>query len=324
MAQFLQSMLASNESVAVSNLKSDDLPVHPLSHVLVTLKFAQNQANTQLTFANIAAMITRLEVLYKGSAVFSMSGLDCLAVGRFIVGFESWGLNMTGADNDLMSFTFLVPFGRKLFDPKECYPASMRGELILQTQFASSFTQIDAVTYQVETFELLGANPEKYLRMTTLSRTPTATGDTEIDLPIGNKLSDIVLWGTTIPAADTATTTIQNVRLQVDNVERYYTRTFFESLHNASGRLMPPPGYWGSHIHQIDGASFAQYMDTSPTKPSNHILSNHLHMPIDIHRDGQFELNTRGLSDLELVIDAGDTNPIRVIPCEIVSSADRG
>jgi hypothetical protein len=88
--------------------------------------------------------------------------------------------------------------------------------------------------------------------------------------------------------------------------------------------VRPAPGYWGNHIHQIDGAAFAQYMDTSAVKPSNHVLANHLHMPIDIHRDGQFMLDTKGLSDLELVIDAGDTNPLRVIPCEIVSSSDRG
>ena len=324
MGQFLQSMLVTNESVAVGNVKTDDLPVHPLSHVLITLKFAQNQANTQLTFANIAAVMSRIEVLYKGSGVFSLSGLDCLAVGRFVVGFESWGVNMTGADNDLLSFTFLVPFGRKLFDSKECYPASQRGELQLQITFAAAFTQIDGMTFQVETFELPDAAPEQYLRCTTLSRTPTATGDTEIDLPIGNSLSDIVLWGTTIPAASTATTTIQNLRLQVNNVERYYTRSYFESLHNSAGRRMPAPGYWGNHIHQIDGGSFAQYMDSSAVKASNHILANHLWLPLDIHRDGEFILDTQGLSDLELVIDAGDTNPLRVIPCEIVKSADRG
>lgn len=324
MKKFLQSMMVTNESISAGQVFTKDLPVHPLSHALVTLKFAQDQANTQLTFANVLAMLTKIEVLYKGSGVFSLSGLDTFAVGRFVVGFESWGVNVTGTDNDLNSFTFLVPFGRKLFDSKECYPASMRGELQLQLTFASSFTQIDAVTLQVSTFELLEAAPEHFLRCTTLVRTPTATGDTEIDLPIGNMLSDLVLWGTTIPAADTSTTTIQNVRLQVDNVEQYYTRSFFESLHNSAGRRLPAPGYWAAHTHQTDQASFTQYDDTSANKPSNHVLSNHLWMPLDINRDGEYALDTRSLSDLELVIDVGDTNPLRVIPCEIVAASDRG
>lgn len=324
MARFLQSMVVTNQSVAAGAIVTEDLPVHPLSHALVTLKFAQDQANTQLTFSNVLLMLSRIEVLYKGSAVFSMNGADAFAVGRFVCGFESWGVNATGTDNDLNSFTFLVPFGRKLFNPKECYPSSMRGELQIQLTFASSFTQIDAVTLQISTFELLEASPEEYLRCTTLSRTPTATGDTSIDLPIGNRLTDIVVWGTTIPAAATGTTTIQNIRLQVDNVEQYYTREYFEGLHNSAGRRLPAPGYWAAHTHQTDEAAFAQYDDTSANKPANHVLSNHLWLPIDINRDGEFALDTRGLSDLELVIDAGDTNPLRVIPCEMVSSADRG
>ena len=324
MAKFLQSMVVTNQSITAGDVVTEDLPVHPLSHALVTVKFAQDQANTQLTFANVLAMLTRIEVLYKGAAVYALNGLDCFAIGRMVVGFESWGVNATGTDNDLLSFTFLVPFGRTLFNPKECYPASMRGELQIQLTFASSFTQIDAVTMQISSFELLEAAPEEYLRCTTLSRTPTATGDTSIDLPIGNRLSDIVVWGTTIPLADAGTTTIQNVRLQVDNVEQYYTREFFEGLHNSAGRRMPAPGYWAGHNHQQDAASYAQYLDSSAVKPGNHVLSNHLWLPIDINRDGEFALDTRGLSDLELVIDAGDTNPLRVIPCEMVSSADRG
>lgn len=321
--EFLESMMVSNESVSAGDVKTYDLPVNPLSHALLTMKFAQNQANTQLTFSNIPLMITKIEVLYKGASVFSMNGLDAIACARYLLGFESWGVNATGADNDLLSFTFLIPFGRKLFWPAECYPASMRGELILQVTFASSFTQIDGVTLQVQTFELLNASPERYLRQTTLTRTPTATGDVEIDLPIGNKISDVVLWGTTIPAADTATRTITDVRLQVNNVEKYYTKGFYESLHNMAGMKLPAPGYWGNHIHQQDAAAFAQYQDSSAVKPANHILSNHIHLPIDVNVDGEFILDTKGLSDLELVINAGDTNPLRVLPCEIVSAAER-
>lgn len=324
MSKFLQAMVVTNASIAEGAIVTEDLPVHPLSHVLVTLKFAQDLANTQLAFANILALLTRIEVLYKGAAVYALNGLDTFALNRFVCGFESWGVNALGADNELRSFTFMIPFGRKLFDPKECYPASMRGELQIQLTFAASFTEIDAVTLQISAYELLEAAPEQYLRCTTLTRTPAATGDVSIDLPIGNRLSDLVLFGTTIPSAATATTTIQNIRLQVDNVESYYTREFFEGLHNAAGRRLPAPGYWAGHLHQTDAATFSQFDDTALVKPGNHVLSNHLWLPIDIHRDGEFALDTRGLSDLELVIDAGDTNPLRVIPCEMVSAADRG
>ena len=321
MAIFTHSVLAPNEAVVAGTVVSYDLPVSPLSHCLVTLKFAQNVANTPLSFANVAAMIGKIEVLYKGSAVYSMNGIDAMACGIFINGFESWGVNAYGADNDLRSFTFLVPFGRRLYDPKECYPASTRGELILQVTYQAAFVEIDAVSAQIETVELPEASPAQFLRMTTLSVTPTAAGQLDVDLPIGNKLSDLVLFHTTIPCADVATTTIQEVEIRVNNDERYYSRSYFETLHNMAGRMRAAPGYWGYHTHDLGDAAFAQYMDTDPPDPCDHILKNHLHMPFDVLGDGTYILDAGGLSSFELRMQVGDTNAIRIIPVEIVAAS---
>ncbi len=79
---FTHSVIVPNESVTAGTSPSWDCPVSPLSHLLCTVKFAQNQANTQLTFANIALMISKLEVLYKGSAVCSLNGIDLMAAGN--------------------------------------------------------------------------------------------------------------------------------------------------------------------------------------------------------------------------------------------------
>lgn len=319
--EFRRSVLAANETITANTVVSYDLPVDPLSHILFTILFAQNQANTQLSFANIAAVLSRIEVLYKGSAIYSMNGLDALAVGRFVCGFESWGVNAVGDDNDLLSFTFVIPMGRKLYDPRECYPVTSRGELILQVTYAASFTQIDGASAQIETVELPQASPEQFLKMTTLTLTPSATGQNDIDLPIGNHLDSLVLWGTTIPAANVATTTIDELEIRVNNVEKYYSRSFFESIHNSAGRRLPAPGFWGNHVHQMDAAAFAQYDDVSANKPSNHILANHLHVPFDIHQDGDFLLDARALSSFVLRFQAGDTNAMRCIPCEIVEAS---
>ena len=136
-------------------------------------------------------------------------------------------------------------------------------------------------------------------------------------------MTDLVLWGTTIPSGSTATTTIDELEIRVYNDERYYSRTFFETLQNMSGRKRAAPGYHAAHIHQIDGAVFAQYMDTSAVKPVNHILSNHLHLPFDVNGDLAFALDAKGLSSFAVRIQAGDTNPIRVIPCEIIEAVRR-
>lgn len=320
---FTHSIVVPNEAVTANTSPSYDLPVSPLSHLLFTIKFAQNQADTQLTFSNIALMISKLEVLYKGSAVCSLNGIDLMAAGLLVCDFESWGVNANGDDNELLSFTFLVPFSRQLYSPVEAYPKTARGELIIQVTWASSFTQIDGVSLQVEAVELPEANPQRFLKMTSSSVTPTATGEFDVELPIGNQISDIILFGTTIPTADSATTTIQTITIRKNNSEFMYSKTYFETLHNMAGRLRAAPGYWAGHEHRIIVATPAQYHDVGLVKPGNHMIPNHLLVPFDVRRDGEHILRTDDANDLNIRIDAGDTNLVRVNPCEVVQVSAR-
>lgn len=320
---FTHSVVVPNEAVTAGTAPSYDLPVSPLSHLLFTVRFAQNQANTQLPFANIPLMILKLEVLYKGSAVTSMNGIDLLACGLLVCDFESWGVNLTGADNDLLAFTFLVPFGRQLYSPVECYPSQSRGELVLQVTWAASFTLIDGVTLQVEAVELPDAHPERFLKMTTSHVTPTTTTEFDVELPIGNQISDIVLWGTTIPALDVATRTIQNIQIRKNNSEYMYSRSNFETLHNMSGRLRAAPGYYGSHTHQMAAAAFAQWDHVTYPSPANHVIANHLLIPFDVRRDGVHILRTDDANDLNVRIKPDVAAAIRVIPCEVVAVSAR-
>lgn len=318
---FIHSVLAHDETVAAGAVISYDLPVNPLSHILLTLKYAQNKANDKLLFSNALAMIAKVEVLYKGSAVFSMSGLDAFACGILVNGFESWSMNEDGNDNDERSLTLLVPMTRTLYSPNEAFPRSTRGELILQVTYAAAFTDIDTVAAQYETVELPEATPEQFIKQTTLTKTPAAAGQVDIELPIGNQISELVLWGTTIPAADADTATIDKVEILVDNINRFYSEANIETIHGMAGRMRAAPGYHGYHVHRLSAAAFAQWDDTTPAIPADHVISNHLHMPFDIFRDGQYALQTVGKSDVVLRIEAGDDNALRVIPVEIVKSA---
>ena len=323
MAEVLHSVLAQNETVTAGTTISYDLPVNPLSFVLVTLKFAQNVANTQLDWDNVDAIISRLEVLYKGSAIFSANGSDIEALNINMFGYVPWITNRLGDDNELTFFTFLIPLGRKLYSPQEAFPRSTRGELILQITYAAAFTDIDAVFAQIETVELPDASPERFLRVTTLSVTPSATGELDIELPIGNLMAGVLFFGTTIPSGPTATTTLQSLQILRDNKRIYFSHTNFESWRQLVALFRQPAIAHGYHIHQIDGAVYAQYMDTEVVKYRNDRSIQHLFIDFDPTRDGLYLLDTKGSSDLVARISAGDTNPLRVIPCEIVSAARR-
>ena len=318
MGEFIHSVLANYETVTAGTVVTYDLPVNPLSFILMTLRFQQDKADLQLDWDNVDAMLSKVEVLYKGSAVFSANGSDIEAFQAMCFGFEPWIHNRYGDDDDYTYFTFLIPLGRKLYHPAECFPRSTRGELQLQVTYAASFTDIDAVYALFETVELPEASPGRYLRVTTLSRTPSAAGELDIELPIGHPIAGVLFWGTTVPLANANTQTCQYLQILVDNYRRYFSETNFENWHQLAALRYKPPIAHGYHIHQLDEEAYAQYMDTSVVKYRNDRCIQHHWIDFDPNRDDMYLLQTAGKSDVIARIYAGDTNPLRVLPCELV------
>ncbi|MBA7562197.1 hypothetical protein ES708_03846 [subsurface metagenome] len=321
--EFIHSVLAQNQTVVAGSVVSYDLPVNPLSHIMITVKAKQTLENLPGWWSEMRGAIVKVEVLYKGSAIYSMSGCDAQDVATLLLGFEQWGVNAHGNVGDYRTIMYLVPLGRKLYWPRECFPASTRGELILQITYGSPFGGWEDQHVQIETIEMPDAAPERYLRMTTLSVTPSAAGELDVEIPIGNPISDLILFGTTIPLAGVDKKTLTYVQVLIDNIRKFYSHANFETLHCMAGQYCQPPGYWEGHVHRLILASPAQYHDTSVNIPKNHACEQRLRIPFDINLDGEFILETAGKSDAVVRIFAGDTQPLRVIPCEIVG-ASRG
>lgn len=321
MSTFIHSVVAQDVDPTAQRVWTWDLPVNPLSHVLVTLKTTHTQATLAdlATFATEMGLMSKIEILYKGSAIFSMSGYDAYACGLLVCGFETWGLNEYGTTIEERSWTLLVPLTRTLYNPQECFPRSTRGELVLQITFIALPADYATERIQIETVELPEASPAQYLRMTTLTATVTAGGEFDIELPIGWPISELVLYGAEIPCGVAQLCTIAYVQILCDNMRKLYSHTNFESLHNMAGRMCAAPGYWGQHVH--NGA--AALALTGSVMAADHVLAHYLHVPFDIFRDGLYALQTAGLSDLILRIgvDAGVAAlGVRVIPCEIVGA----
>lgn len=320
MSEFIHSVLAQNETVTAGTVITYDLPVNPLSFILVTLRFAQNSANVQLDWDNVDAMIAKLEVLYKGSPIFSACGSDIEALQCMLLGYEPWITNRLGADNELTFFTFLIPLTRFLYSPKEAFPRSTRGELMLQITYQAAFVCLDGVSVQIETVELPDASPSQYLRTTTLSVTPTAAGEMDVELPIGNRLAGVLFFGTTVPLVDANTQTLTYSQLLIDNQRRYFSQTNFENWRQLAALKHKPPIAHGYHIHQVDVSAFAQYMDTSVVKYRNDRCIQHLFWDFDPTGDGEYLLETAGASDIVARIYAGDTSALRVLPLELLGA----
>ncbi len=84
MAQFLRSVLQQDVALAVSTVQDPvDLPVNPLSHILLTVKALNNTGTVTDHRFLIALMrfISNIEVLFKGQAIIQ-GNLTDLAIWK--------------------------------------------------------------------------------------------------------------------------------------------------------------------------------------------------------------------------------------------------
>lgn len=321
--EFIQSILSHDVPVVLPSVVTHDLPVNPLSHIYLTIKCKRLGTATSHVpyFMNLPAILSRIEVLYKGSAVYSLSGVDCMASGILVNNFESWSVNAEDIEDAEWAITLLVPMTRKLYDPNECFPGTTRGELILQLTYADSCDDWDLIRMQIETVELPDASASQFIKQTTLSATPTSNVPLDIPLPIGNDISDIVVWQHQIQEGVSDMAAIDKMEILVDNINHFYPESFIETIQNMPGWRRAAPGYYGYHTHKQSAATFVEGAQVSAPKPEDHILACYMLLPFDVLRDGEYALKTAGASSVNLRLDVSAFGAIRVIPVEVVGSA---
>mgnify|MGYP001598309843 CR=1 FL=1 len=137
--EYLKSLLANREAVVADTVITYDLPVNPLSLIDIDIEAALSAAYTQVTMANLAAIFDRVEVLFKGSSVLSLSGADLLAYNAMVTGRFPPILNHAIGSASEQVARFRIPFGRYPYSGVECFPAVRRGELQLRLDYASAW-----------------------------------------------------------------------------------------------------------------------------------------------------------------------------------------
>jgi len=325
--EFLRQVLVQDEAVTVSTTRTDDLPVNPLSMILVTLR-CLNDTGTIANYSTVQQLllqVSRLEVLFKGSAIVSGSLADLARLTGLLLRNGPVQTVQSNVDNDARSVTVPILLGRAPFWPHECFPAVRRGELQLQTTFAAAQTGVDNFTFQVETVELLGATPSRFAKYTTISRTFAATGDNDVDLPIGNKIAGVLMFATTVPTGAALTSSIGQLRLLLDNVEHYYARTNWESLHNELVRKISETSQSAPHSHLENTA--AMYAQNAQTEQDQQVLgfwNSYAYLDFDPHADDKWLLETHGRSRIHLRVNADAADATRYLPLELIEVAGAG
>ncbi len=322
MPKFLHTVLVQDEAQSADGTVTYDLPINPLSFILLTIK-GLNVTTTLSDYSPVQAllnMVTKIEVLRLGTGIMSISANDLYVLDRLVVGYNPVQLNTDDLDNEVRSVTLLIPMGRIPYSPVECFPASRRGELQLQITTDVAVTGADGLILQAETVELIGASPERYLKVTTGTKTPSAVQEEDTELPIGNKLAGILLFGTTITIATAWSSVVfpaDSLKLFVDNQEYGFAKTNWESLAGLKGLKGGFPLFDG-HVHTTVGATYAADTDVSLPNNLTQVDDNYLYMDLDPLRDGSYVLDTAGASRVHLRIDHGNTSAMRVLPLELV------
>ena len=297
--EFRRSSLVTDRTAATEKLQKD-LPVNPLSHLVITL--AGYNATDETTLAEILAFINSVTVSRDGKTIFYAEGEDVYGVHSYIVRRNPVLTQKIATDNSHRALTLYIPFGRKLFDPDECLPPTKKGELQLTLDYTAPATSMDNGILNIETIELIGANPSNYMKtkMKTISA-PGAVGDNEVDLPIGNKIIALQLRMTTFPATSSHTYGVENLSVLRNNRETGFKFAKGVTMHGDVTQRI-----------QTQGANIAAL---GSTIPDNIVWADY-----DPNRDGNFLLETAGASRVHAVLNMGVDEATYLTTLELVES----
>jgi hypothetical protein len=298
---------------------TDNLPVNPLSFVDVTIRGAAAAALTLPTYAQMLGVLSRIEVLFKGSSIISVSPADLFflqSVNRWLRGVAQPHAD-TGADR--WAITLRVSFSRMPYWIKEGFPASRAGELQIRYTPAAAFVGVQTPSLNVETEEILDGTFANYLKYTTISRTPPATGESDVDLPIGNDISGVLLFGTTVPTGTAVTASMREVRLLIDNQEALVPRTRWDTLHQQALEFSTPGQWLLEHVHRLAaGAPAGDALVEAAQQTGVHIFANYGWLTFDPLLDDAYLFHTNGRSQVKLRINADVADAQRIVPVELI------
>ncbi|KKM78896.1 hypothetical protein LCGC14_1355400 [marine sediment metagenome] len=220
MSRFIRTNLVRDRTAATEVLPLD-LPVLPLSHLIVSLDMFN--ATDEATLAEILAFINSITVSQNGKTILTQPSEDLYAVNTYLYGNRPVLTGKLATDNLWRCLSLIVPFGRKTFDVNECFPATQKGELTLTIDYAAPATAADNGTLNIEAVQLVGATPRHYLKTVTKTvSAPGQTGDNEISLPMGHEIIAIGIRNTTWPAASSHTFGVDMATVLIDEVEEGY------------------------------------------------------------------------------------------------------
>lgn len=297
--KFIRTSLLKDHTAASETI-TKELPSHPLSHLIISLDCYN--ATDEATLAEILAFLTKVTVTHDGRSIISLLGADLYGLNAYIFRRLPTLEGRVATDNQRRSLGLIVPFGRRIMNPDECYPGSDEGELTLGVEMTAPATSCDNGTVNIEVVQLPEATPSRYLKAVTKTVTaPGATGENEVKLPIGNEIAALAIRMTTFSQASSHSYGVDGVSVLLDELEEGYAYARAQCLvADMINRVSMPSG-----VIAAQGAIL----------PANTVWVDY-----DPNSDGQFLLDTAGANRCHAVLDMGVDEATYVTPYELVKA----
>jgi len=320
--KLLHSIQVFDQLIAADGVETFDLAVNPLSVILLTLR-PLNDTGTLLNFESalgIYGAVNRMSVIYRGSGVVGMTGRDLAALNYFRHGIMPWQASHVNTNNDRRAVVLPILMGRWPYDPVSCFPATRRGELVLELDLDIADSGYDGLRLSVETIELLDATPEEFERKVQITQTFAATGENDVDLPTGNLVRGILAFGTTGFAGAAPAPTLGRLSTYLDNEQWGYSSTDFEVAHMLPSLMGRNPPAMDGRVHTLLEVAGGGVVTATQAEGASSIGSggwgNYCYLDFDPTRDDTFSMDTSGASRLYVRSDAEAANLVRMIAVE--------
>lgn len=328
MAQPLRTILVPSQALAAtSETFTYDLPVNPLSVILITLRCYNNTltaTNYTASAREVMSKLANVRVRYRGATILDGDPFDLVQVYGRYSGWWPSQMQVVDADNYVRSITFPLMFGRRAFDTQECFPASRRGDLVLEINTGDDLPGLDSYDMQIGTIELLDATPARFIKVTTTQFAMTSGDVNDISLPIGNRILGLLLRGATYPDTNSSNSSFSECALEVDNVEAIYSRWYWPMLH-AEWRMRTALDWMMmAHNHRSNlAATYTQNEYTLQGQYDQAETQRYGWAEFDPLNDLSMALDTRGAADINWHVnsDVTDTSTSRILPVEYIEVA---
>lgn len=322
--RYLRSIVSDFQTLTASaDITPVDLPVNPLSHLILTIEGTQTDpavAGQYSMLGDYISGISDLSVRFKGENIIQGSGPDVYMLNACMTGFLPWKPKQADILGIVNAVSMMISFSRVPYWHEEAFPASTRGNLRFHMTAGALPAGFSARRWMLEAVELVEDTPTRYMKYTTNTRAIVATGRQRVPLPLGHEILGVLLFDPFTVSNLAREYRFSKVKILKDNVEQYFAESNYESLLEALGRRGLSAVELAGHVHRQQAAvpsngEESQLVTTEAPQQYNYL-------DLDPLKDGSFSLETAGASTLDLDLNAlVGAGSIRYLPLEMVPVA---